>query len=475
MIWLVLALFIFIFQIATILIAEFRRPSKAVAWLLILFVFPLIGFVMYYFMAKDFQRRRTVRKRGVIAGEHRLEAMRRCKLVHRMSDLGEGRFNHQERLFHLLHNLAQSPITGCNKVKILNNGDATFEAILAAMEQAEHHIHLEYYTIRHDETGERFKDVMIRKAKAGVEVRLIFDGVGSYELSAAYLQELCDAGVHTHCFLTPRLAFFDKRMNYRNHRKIVVVDGTVGFLGGINIGDEYIGKNPKLGFWRDIHLQIEGDSVYFLQDVFMRDWWFTAREKLEDKAYMPEHRCNNDQHVQIISSGPDSTADTILECLSGAISVAKQSIYIATPYFIPDQSILMGLRTAAQAGIDVRILIPEQADSRLVMYASLSYVEDLMTAGVRFFRYRKGFIHSKVTIVDRLIASVGTANMDMRSFFSNFEINAILFDEEPIRALTDDFMADLEDSKELHLSDFHERPRWQKASEIAARMLSPLL
>ncbi|WP_020618775.1 cardiolipin synthase [Paenibacillus daejeonensis] len=475
MIWLVLALLIFIFQIATILIAEFRRPSKAVAWLLILFVFPLVGFVMYYFMAKDFQQRRAVRKRGVIAGEHRLEAMRRCKLVHRISDLGEGRFDHQERLFHLLHNLAQSPITGCNTVKILNNGEATFEAILDAMASAKHHIHLEYYTLRDDEIGQRFKELMIRKAKEGVEVRLIFDGIGSYELSGAYLRELCDAGVHTHCFLTPRLAFFRKRMNYRNHRKIVVVDGTIGFLGGINIGDEYLGKDPKLGYWRDIHMQITGDAVYFLQDVFLRDWWFTAREKLEDGAYMPEHSCESDQHVQIISSGPDSTADTILECLSGAISVAKKSIYIATPYFIPDPSILMGLRTAALAGVDVRILIPEKADSRLVMFASLSYVEDLMTAGIRFYRYQKGFIHSKVTIIDELVASVGTANLDMRSFFSNFEINAMLFDEEPIRQLTEDFMADLEDSKELHLAEFHERSRLQRASEIAARMLSPLL
>jgi len=475
MIWLVLALVVFIFQMATILIAEFRRPAKAVAWLLILFVFPLIGFVMYYFMAKDFQRRRTVRKRGVIAGEHRLKALRRCKLVNRISDLGEGRFDHQERLFSLLHNLAQSPITGCNTVRILNDGQATFDAILQAMAEAKHHIHLEYYTVRDDEIGQRFKEMMLRKAREGVEIRLIYDGVGSYELSAAYLRELAEAGVQTNCFLTPRLAFFDKRMNYRNHRKIVVIDGTVGFLGGINIGDEYVGGNPKLGFWRDLHLQISGDAVYFLQDVFMRDWWFTAREKLENEAYMPEHGCETDQHVQIISSGPDSTADTILECLSGAIGVAKRSIYVATPYFIPDQSILMGLRTAALAGVDVRILIPQRADSRLVMYASLSYVEDLMTAGVRFYRYQKGFIHSKLTIIDDLVASVGTANMDMRSFFSNFEINAMLFDEAPIRQLTEDFMRDLEDSKELHLAEFHARPRLQRASEIAARMLSPLL
>ncbi|BBH21816.1 cardiolipin synthase [Paenibacillus baekrokdamisoli] len=475
MIWVVLALIIFIFQIATILILEFRHPSKTVAWLLILFIFPIIGFVMYYFLAQEYQRRRTVRKRGVVAEEMRLQALLRCKIVHRPGDMHSNQFTHQERLFRMLQSMTLSPITSCNEASVLTNADETYASILEAIEQAKHHIHVEYYTIRHDQIGQRFKEALIKKAKEGLEVRVIYDGVGSLELSNRYLEELAAAGIHTQCFLAPRLAFFDKRMNYRNHRKIVVVDGLVGFVGGINIGDEYLGANPKLGFWRDTHMRIKGDAVYFLQEVFMQDWFFTSKERLNNLAYLPEHSCVSNEQVQIVSSGPNSSADAILECVFAAISVAKSRIFIETPYFIPDPSVLMGLRTAALSGVDVRIIIPYVADSKLVLYASLSYVEDLLMAGVRFYRYRKGFIHAKVLIVDELIASVGSANMDMRSFFSNFEINALMFDESAIKQLDDDFKKDLEDCMEIHMYEFKRRPRWQKASEVIARMLSPLL
>ncbi|HUC92269.1 MAG TPA: cardiolipin synthase [Paenibacillus sp.] len=475
MIWATIALLIFIFQIATILLLEFRQPSKAVAWLFILFVLPVIGFVMYYFLAKEYSTRRKIRKRGIVPEEMRLTALRRCKLVHRPSDMHNGEFAHQERLFRLLQNFTFSPITGCNKTEILTDGKATFDAILEAMEGAKHHIHLEYYTIRHDEIGQKFKELMIRKAKEGVEVRLIYDGLGSYELSSQYIKELQRAGIRTECFLTPRLAFFEKRMNYRNHRKIVVVDGTVGFVGGINIGDEYLGRHKKLGFWRDTHLKVEGDAVYFLQEVFMKDWWFTAKEKLSDPAYLPEHNCRSDEQVQIVSSGPNSAAEEILECIFAALSVAKTRIYIATPYFIPDDSLLMALRIAALSGVDVRIIIPQVADTNVVLAASLSFVEELLTAGVRIFRYQKGFIHSKVVLVDHLLASVGTANMDLRSFYSNFELNALLFDRKPMERLEADFMCDLDNSREITLSEFRKRPFRRKAGQVLARMLAPLL
>ena len=475
MVWVVLALLIFIFQIATILILEFRHPSKTVAWLLILFILPIIGFVMYYFLAQEYRRRRTVRKRGVIAEEIRLQALLRCKVVHRPEDMHNVQFKHQERLFRMLQSMSLSPITGCNETLVLTNGMETYESIFEAIEHAKHHIHVEYYTIRHDQIGQRFKEALIRKAKEGLEVRVIYDGIGSLELSNRYLKELEQAGVLTRCFLPPKLAFFDKRMNFRNHRKIVVVDGLIGFVGGINIGDEYLGGNKKLGFWRDTHLRIKGDAVYSLQDVFMQDWFFTSKERLSGLSYLPEHNCVGNEQVQIISSGPNSSADAILESVFAAISVAKSRIYITTPYFIPDPSVLMGLRTAALSGVDVKIIIPYVADSKLVLYASLSYVEDMLMAGVRIYRYQKGFVHAKVLIVDDYIASVGSANMDMRSFFSNFELNALLFDESAIHKLCEDFSSDLAESQEINMYAFKKRPRWQKASEVIARMLSPLL
>lgn len=475
MLWIMLALLIFIFQVATILIGEYRHPSKAVAWQLILFVFPLIGFVMYYFMAKEFQRRRTVRRQGVIPPELRRAALRRTRLVHRIQELGEGEFVQQERLYRLLQSFSLSPMTCCNEIEVLQNGEETYERILEAITAARHHIHLEYYTIRDDETGRRFRQALLAKAAEGVQIRLIYDGVGSYETGGAYFAELEAAGVRTCCFLPPRIAFFEKRMNYRNHRKIVVIDGTVGFLGGINIGNEYIGGDPKLGFWRDTHLRLYGDAVYSLQDVFSRDWWFAAREKLAVPGLYPRHTCAGREQVQILTSGPDSSSDALLEVFFNAIAVAKSRIYIVTPYFIPDASLMMGLKTAAVSGVDVRLILPQVSDSRLVMNASLSYAEELLDAGVRIFRYQKGFIHSKTLIIDRLLASIGTANMDMRSFFSNFELTALLFNKEAMDRMERDFVQDMQDSKELQLFSFKRRPRWHKMGEAVSRILSPLL
>lgn len=475
MLWLTIALTVFILQIATILILEFRRPANMVAWLLILYVLPVIGFVMYYFLAKEYSNRKKLRKSGIAPDETQLAAIRRCRLVHSASDMQAPGFAEQERLFRLLQQMSGSPVTGCNRTEILTDGEATFRSILEAIAQAKHHIHMEYYTLRHDEIGQKFKQALVKKAREGVEVRLVYDGVGSYKLHQDYVRELEEAGVHVKCFLPPRIAFFDKRVNYRNHRKIVVVDGTVGYVGGINIGDEYLGRNKRLGFWRDTHLKVEGDSVYFLQSVFMQDWEFTAKERLQNPAYLPEHPCSGDEQVQIVSSGPDSGAEEILECIFSAIAVAKERIYIATPYFIPDGSLLMALRTAALSGVDVRIILPEVADSRLVLAASLSYAAELLPNGVRVYRYMKGFIHAKVVLVDRLVASVGTANMDLRSFYSNFELNALLFDERPIARLERDFENDFSHSRELKLEELQNRPRSKKIGQAIARMLSPLL
>lgn len=473
--WLVIAMAGFILQLATIVILEFRRPEKAAAWLLIMFIVPFIGFVMYYFLAKEYQQRRIVRRRGTAPESTWLNAVRRCALVHRPEDMSNPAFAHQERLFYMLQNVSLAPITSCNKTTVLSGGKMTFEAILQAMEQARHHIHLEYYTFRDDKIGRRFQEVMQRKAQEGVEIRLIYDGIGSYELKGGFLRELEKSGIQTHCFLPIRASFVNKRLNYRNHRKIVVVDGTVGFLGGINVGDEYLGENPKLGFWRDTHLQIEGDAVYYLQDIFMQDWWITAREKLYEKPYFPPHHGNYNEQVQIIASGPGNGMESIHEFVFTAIAVAKTRIYIETPYLIPDASILTGLKTAAISGVDVRLIIPQIADSQVVMHASLSYAEELLAAGVRIYRYQKGFIHAKVLIVDDLFASVGTANMDMRSFYSNFELNAVMFDSSAIRRLDEDFSRDLDNCKEISLYDFRQRPRTRKVAEVLARMLSPLL
>ncbi|TDF93892.1 cardiolipin synthase [Paenibacillus piri] len=475
MVWLVVALLLFIFQIITILLHEFRYPSKTVAWLVILFIFPVIGFIMYYFLAKEYTQHKKVRRKRLRSTPNPLYEGR---IYSAAQPDGEGKpqdpICNEPRLFALLNNIPSSSFTLQNEVTVLTNADKAYEAILEALEKAKSYIHFEFYTFRDDKIGRAFYDVLVRKAAEGVKIRCIFDGVGSYKLSNSYIEGLRQAGLETYIFLPPLIAFFDKRMNYRNHRKVVLVDGVIGFLGGINVGEEYVGGNPKLGFWRDTHLQLEGDAVYSLQYTFLTDWFFVSGQRLTEPEMFPEHHNTGNKRVQIISSGPDANWDAILEMYFGAITTAVKRIYITTPYFVPDPSISMGLKTAAVSGVDVRIIYPSKTDSKVVNYASKSYFEELMQAGVRFYTYQKGFMHAKVLIIDEILASVGTANMDMRSFFSNFELNAVLFDKATIARLEADFLQDLKESKELKLETFEQRSKLQKGKEIVARLLSPL-
>ncbi|MFF2157577.1 cardiolipin synthase [Paenibacillus chitinolyticus] len=475
MLWLVIALLLFIFQIVTIVVVEFRNPNKTVAWLMILFILPVIGFIMYYFLAKEYSQRRHVkRKNRRVLGEMQREMRRELESTKKGRDYPVPSIVKEPRLFGLLSNIPSSPITRNNEVEVLTNAEAAYEAMFAAMENAKHHIHFEFYIVRHDGTGKKFQELLIRKAREGVKVRVIYDGIGSYKLASSYIREFVEAGIDTYCFLPAFIAFFDKRMNYRNHRKIIVVDGTVGFVGGINIGDEYLGKHPVLGFWRDTHLKLVGDSVYYLQSTFLSDWEFVCRQKLVDTNFFPEHACEGQKPVQIVASGPDAHWDSILESYFGGITTAKKRIYITTPYFIPDASLIMGLKTAAISGVDVKIIFPQIPDSWIVHYASLSYIHELMQTGVRFYQYQPGFVHAKVTIIDDLFATVGTANMDMRSFYSNFELNAILYDKESIERLEHDFLEDLKNSKRIILSEFEKRSRFQRGKEVLGRLLSPL-
>lgn len=476
MVWLLLVLIVFILQMAAVLLLEFRNPSKTVAWMFILFCLPLLGFVIYFFVAQDYQKRLKIRQKGSrLFREMKEHFWDRAAVVLRKEDMNNPGFHHHDRLFNLLKHLSESPITGCNETRVLTDGKETYDAMLKAMEEAKDHIHVEFYIFRNDRIGTKFQDVMIRKAKEGVKVRLVCDGLGSYKLKKAFIRRFKESGVQFYFFLPAMVSMFSRRINYRNHRKIVVVDGTVGFLGGINVGDDYLGEYPDMGYWRDTHLQVEGDAVYFLQSVFLHDWRLASGEAISNPSLYPEHHCTGKEQVQILSSGPDTSWNAIHEMCFGAISVAKERIWITSPYFIPDEGLYEALKTAAVSGVDVRIIIPDHADSRLVKLASLSYVEELLAAGVSFYEYEKGFIHAKVLIVDELLASVGTANMDMRSFFCNFELTAVMFDEQPIHRLVSDFKEDLNHSRAIELETFHARGRWQKAAEILCRMLSPLL
>lgn len=470
LLWILPALLLFVGQMAFVLVREYRRPQKAVAWLVLVYALPLIGFVVYVFVAREYSRFPPAnRDENRMLNPLQERLARRCR--RRTTTVPAGRpLVGQDALRAMLQHPNFLPVTAGNETTVYADGKEAFAAMFDAMASARHHLHLEFYIIRDDRIGRQFQKLLIRKAKEGVQVRLLYDGIGCHRLRPAYLRELKDAGVDIGCFSPPLPSFLKKQINYRNHRKILVADGEVGFFGGLNVGDEYLGEKAKFGYWRDTHFRIKGDAVLWMQFTFAQDWFRVKRQLLDDPLYYPLQPAQGNDHVQIIKSGPD---ETILELLFTLIVSAKKRIYIETPYFVPDPAILLALKTAAMRGVDVRILIPAHPDTKLVYWAALSFVRELLPAGIRFYRYLKGFIHAKVILCDDIACS-GSANMDMRSFTGQFEINAMFFDGRIVKRLLADFFRDLNDSEEIRPAAFRKRPVSQRPKEVVARLLSPL-
>lgn len=476
MLWLLIALIAFIVQIAIVLMLEFRSASKAVAWLFILFCVPFLGFAAYYFLARGYRARRKLRQSGTKQFQSmRRQIWERLKLIDAPADMENPEFRGQERLFGLLSHLSESPITGCNETLILKDGEEAFSRMMEAMESAESHIHIQFYIFRSDMIGAQFQEIMIRKAQAGVQVRMLCDGLGSLKLKPGFIRRLKAAGVEFHFFLPPLASLLNQRANYRNHRKILVVDGKVGFLGGINIGDDYLGLYASMGNWRDTHMRLEGDGVYFLQNTFLEDWQLASGQTLSGSEWFPRHGCSGKERVQILTGGPNMNWNTIQEMCFGAVAAARKRIWITTPYFIPDESVYEGLKSAAISGVEVKIIIPYHSDNRLVHLATLSYLDDLLLSGVEFYQYANGFVHAKVMIVDHLLATVGSANLDMRSFYYNYEQTAVLLSPNRIADLERQFEEDLHNSRPVLPETFRQRSKMQKSAEMLARVLSPLL
>ncbi|WP_155837346.1 cardiolipin synthase [Aneurinibacillus terranovensis] len=466
-----------VFLIAFLIVLENRNPSRTVAWLIILNFLPIVGFIFYLMLGRNVRKRKLFRHKFINNTEVLKKLGKRQAWLWEKTDLS--RYPHlalKRRLMKLMINVSQSPFTLNNKTKVLMNGGETFSKMIEDLSQAKDHIHFQFYIIRHDSTGQQFKQILIDKAREGVKVRVIYDWVGSLMLDKRYIAELEEAGVEVVSFFPVILPFLNNKLNYRNHRKIIVIDGKIGFVGGLNIGDEYLGKDSRYGFWRDSHLRIEGDAVYLLQNIFLKDWFFVTNQNIEGDQYFPvfEGEAGNEL-IQIASSGPDSDWESIWQMYFTIIATAQEKIYITSPYFIPDDSISMALKTAALSGLDVRIILPSRADHYTVFWASRSYIQELLEAGVRFFLYQHGFVHAKILLVDGTVASIGTANMDIRSFQHNFEVNAILYNSHSVAELEQDFEQDLMDSRELTLEEFRNRPWHHRVIESIARLLSPLL
>lgn len=334
---------------------------------------------------------------------------------------------------------------------------------------------MEYYIIEDDPLGREIADILIEKALAGVEVRVIYDDVGSWGLGRKFTKRLRRAGVQVKCFMPVVFPWLTSHVNYRNHRKILVIDGKIGFTGGINIAQRYL-TGTRLGPWRDTHLKLEGEAVGMLQIIFMTDWFFVSKEKLIDyPRYLPKTQVKTETPIQIVTSGPDSDWASIMQAFFSAITHAQHHIYISSPYFLPNEAILTAIKVASLSGIDVRIMIPSRSDSKIVYWASRSYIEELIDANVKVYLYRRGFNHSKLIMIDGKFSSVGTANMDIRSFEDNFEVSAILYDKAITEELEERFLYDLQRSRLVTREYWESRPNLHNFYEALSRLFSPLL
>ena len=462
--------------IAILIILENRNPVKTISWILVLVLLPLIGIVFYLFFGQEYRKSKMYSRKGL----KDLEKLRNLTLE-QLDNLPENHFQinsrlySKKRLMNLMLSNSNAILTNNNEIQVLRNGEETFPEIFRTIESAKHHIHLEYYIIEDDRIGNHLRKLLIRKALEGVEVRLIYDDVGSWELKRKFIRSMSDAGIKVDCFMRVRFPMLTSKVNYRNHRKILVVDGETAFVGGLNFADRYRDGVPGIGHWRDTHLKVVGGGATALHIIFMADWYFVSKEILKGDQYFKPFESGNGKLVQMTASGPDSDWESISQAYFTAIASATNFVFISTPYLMPTPDIVTALKTSALGGIDVRIIVPGLSDAITPKWGTNSFVEELLEAGVKVYFYRAGFIHSKVIVVDGIFSSVGTANLDFRSLETNFEVNAMIYDEEIAGILASQFLEDQDKSELIILEEWIKRPRINKIKESFSRLLSPML
>lgn len=454
-----------------------RKPAvSTIAWVLALVLLPYIGLFFYVVIGHSrLKRRLRRRQQASSAMAASLGDVQRVVDERRLREPGqiEGLAPLAQSLIRLSGKLNVPPVTNFNHVELLEDGSSKFPLLMERLERARDHIHLLYYTFESDETGTQIRDLLARKARQGVTVRVLWDAVGSVWSAAGFFDELEAAGGQTASFLPVRLTLRRLDLNFRNHRKVVVIDGEVGFTGGMNLGNEYSGLHTT--GWHDIHLLLEGPAVHDLQEVFAEDWYFATHEDLVSPRYFPAHRRPGDEVVQIVPSGPDHEWATLHQLFFAAITGAQDCVVIMTPYFVPTEPLLSALTSAAQRGVDVRVMVPQNSDQPLAWWAGRSYYRELLLAGVRIFEYTRSVLHAKVISVDGLFASVGSCNMDVRSFYLNFELNALIYSVPFACQLEALIRRDMAQGEEVTLEAFAQRPWSQRLLENACRLLSPVL
>ena len=475
------AYLLIIFLVILRVLYDTRSSIKALAYILFIIFVPVAGMLFYFSFGINYRKRKLYSKKISVDEPLRLR-IRNNMNTYSEAILDSGLIEEKYKtLTEFIRRSGSSPLTANNDVKLLINGEDKFPVLVKALLNAKNHIHLEYYIYENDITGNEIAEILIKKAKEGVEVRFMYDDFGSHGLGKSFIQRLKRAGIQTAPFYKIKWYALASRINYRNHRKIIIIDGKVSFVGGINMSDKYRNdlETKNRLYWRDTHLMITGQATAYLQYLFVCDWNFCSNTKLAySEVYFPDtsqQEIIENDVVQIAASGPDSAQPLIFYSLLEAISCAKKSIYITSPYFIPGESLMDALIIAIQSGLDVKVLIPGISDSKMVNTAASAYYTELLQYGAKIYKYNKGFVHAKTMVIDNDLSIIGSANMDYRSFDLNFEVNAMVYSKNIANQLTVAFEDDLKVSEQIDKDSWINRPKYIHLWEKVVRLLSPFL
>ena len=459
------------------IILERRNPAASAAWVTVIFMLPVAGIVLFFLLSQNISARK-------LYNLSEFEEMKiDSSLENQINEIKNGtyRFSTEEGklwqdMIHLNQLYGRAYYSQNNSVEFITDGRQMFDTMMQDIMSARETINIMFFIVKNDETGRQFIDALTQKAREGVEVRLLLDSMGSRQINDRVLRDFLDAGGKRAYFFPRKLNLVNFDFNYRNHRKLAVIDGIIGYTGGFNIAREYLGLKKKFGYWRDTHIRITGQSVQDINARFILDWRTASKEKIVlSEAFYSGVISEGNTGIQIVSSGPDSVKEEVKRSLMKMITSAERSIYVQTPYFVPDDSILESLKMAAQCGVVVRVMIPCMPDHPLVYWATYSYAGELVKSGGRVFIYENGFLHSKTMVVDGEVGTVGSANFDRRSFSLNFESNAFIYDKKEAQTMERIFCEDLKECRELTISLYENRSRTIKVKEVAARLLSDLL
>ena len=456
-----------------VVVSENRNPVKTLAWITVLVLLPVVGIILYIFFGRSLRHIRMIsrKKRLRLTNRDDIKHLMRSRQVVHYEDEKSDR----QQMINLVNSIQGSPFLANNDVEIFTNGKDKFDALKRDILAAERYIHIQYYIIENDTIGNEIAELLKAKVAEGVRVRVLYDHVGSFHFDMSYFKKLRKAGVEVYPFMQITFPEFANRINWRNHRKIVVIDGKAGYIGGMNIADRYI-DGGDMGFWRDTHLRVVGDIVAALQVSFAIDWNFMKRELIEEPVeVVAPSTIKNPIGMQLVTSGPTSKWVNMAFVFQKAIDTASKCVYIQTPYFLPSDSLLKSLQVAALSKVDVRLMIPRKPDSILLRYASYSYVKQCLNAGIKIYFYEPGMLHAKVVVIDEDFVTTGSTNFDFRSFEHNFECNVLLYGKDFNKRMKEVMLEDMKNCTRISLRSWRKRSVWQKALESILRLFAPLL